>query len=40
VDNKRAEKRCFHAIGNGRFITDGEVINHRRIMMAKIPAGV
>jgi flavin reductase (DIM6/NTAB) family NADH-FMN oxidoreductase RutF len=40
VDNKRKEKRCFHAIGDGRFITDGEIINHRRIMASKVPKGV
>jgi len=40
VDDKRTEKRCFHAVGDGRFITDGEVINHRRIMASKIPSGV
>ena len=40
VDDNRAEKRCFHAIGDGRFITDGEIINHRRIMASKIPNGV
>ena len=40
VDNKQAEKRCFHAIGDGRFICDGEIINHRRIMASKIPEGV
>jgi flavin reductase (DIM6/NTAB) family NADH-FMN oxidoreductase RutF len=40
VDNKRTEKRCFHAIGDGRFIADGETINHRRIMASKLPKGV
>jgi flavin reductase (DIM6/NTAB) family NADH-FMN oxidoreductase RutF len=40
VDNKRAEKRCFHAVGDGRFIVDGEIINHRRIMLSKLPEGV
>jgi len=40
VDDKRAEKRCFHAVGDGRFVVDGEVVNHRRIMAAKLPAGV
>jgi flavin reductase (DIM6/NTAB) family NADH-FMN oxidoreductase RutF len=40
VDDKRLEKRCFHAIGNGRFTADGEIINHRRIMLSKIPEGV
>jgi flavin reductase (DIM6/NTAB) family NADH-FMN oxidoreductase RutF len=40
VDNKRAEKRCFHAVGDGHFIADGEIINHRRIMLPKLPKGV
>jgi flavin reductase (DIM6/NTAB) family NADH-FMN oxidoreductase RutF len=40
VDNKHAEKRCFHAIGDGRFIADGKIINHRRIMLSKLPKGV
>jgi flavin reductase (DIM6/NTAB) family NADH-FMN oxidoreductase RutF len=40
VDNKRKEKRCFHAIGDGRFITDGKIINHRRLMSSKLPEGV
>jgi flavin reductase (DIM6/NTAB) family NADH-FMN oxidoreductase RutF len=40
VDGKRAEKRCFHAVGDGRFITDGKIINHRRIMLSKLPKGV
>jgi flavin reductase (DIM6/NTAB) family NADH-FMN oxidoreductase RutF len=40
VDGKRKEKRCFHAIGDGRFIVDGEKINHRKIMIDKMPEGV
>ena len=40
VDKERQEKRCFHAIGDGRFITDGEVMNYRRIMASKLPDGV
>jgi flavin reductase (DIM6/NTAB) family NADH-FMN oxidoreductase RutF len=40
IDDKRAEKRCFHAIGDGRFFADGEKINHRRIMLSKLPEGV
>jgi len=40
VDNKRAEKRCFHAVGDGHFIADGEIINHRRLMLPKLPKGV
>ena len=37
-DNQKAP-RFFHAIGDGRFIVDGEKINHRKIMIDKIPAG-
>jgi flavin reductase (DIM6/NTAB) family NADH-FMN oxidoreductase RutF len=40
VDNSRAEKHCFHAVGDGHFIADGEKINHRRIMLSKLPEGV
>jgi len=40
VDSKRTEKRCFHAVGDGRFIADGGLINHRRIMLPKLPKGV
>jgi flavin reductase (DIM6/NTAB) family NADH-FMN oxidoreductase RutF len=40
VDNRRTEKRCFHAIGDGRFTADGRLINHRRIMFSKLPEGV
>jgi flavin reductase (DIM6/NTAB) family NADH-FMN oxidoreductase RutF len=40
IDEKRKEKRLFHAIGDGRFIVDGEKISHRKIMMAKLPEGV
>jgi flavin reductase (DIM6/NTAB) family NADH-FMN oxidoreductase RutF len=40
IDDKREEKRRFHAIGDGRFIVDGETINHRRLMISKLPEGV
>jgi flavin reductase (DIM6/NTAB) family NADH-FMN oxidoreductase RutF len=40
IDEKHKEKRFFHAVGDGRFIADGEKINHRKIMIAKIPEGV
>ena len=40
INAKQAEKRCFHAVGDGRFIVDGERVNHRRIMFAKLPEGV
>jgi flavin reductase (DIM6/NTAB) family NADH-FMN oxidoreductase RutF len=40
VDEKRKDRRFFHAIGDGRFIVDGDKISHRRIMSAKVPEGV
>jgi flavin reductase (DIM6/NTAB) family NADH-FMN oxidoreductase RutF len=40
VKEKHKERRFFHAIGDGRFIVDGERINHRKIMLEKLPAGV
>jgi flavin reductase (DIM6/NTAB) family NADH-FMN oxidoreductase RutF len=40
IDEKRKDKRFFHAIGDGRFIVDGEKISHRRIMAGKLPEGV
>jgi hypothetical protein len=40
IDERRKEKRLFHAIGDGRFIADGEKINHRKIMMEKLPEEV
>jgi hypothetical protein len=40
VDEKRKVRRFFHAIGDGRFIVDGEKISHRKIMREKLPDGV
>jgi hypothetical protein len=40
IDEKRKEKRLFHAIGDGRFIADGEKFSHRKIMREKLPEGV
>jgi flavin reductase (DIM6/NTAB) family NADH-FMN oxidoreductase RutF len=40
VDEKHQERRFFHAIGDGRFIADGEKISRRRIMRGKLPEGV
>jgi flavin reductase (DIM6/NTAB) family NADH-FMN oxidoreductase RutF len=39
IDEKRGDKRLFHAVGDGRFIVDGEKISHRKIMAAKLPEG-
>ena len=40
IDEKCKKPRFFHAVGDGRFIVDGEKINHRKIMIDKLPAGV
>ena len=40
IDEKQKAPRFFHAVGDGRFIVDGEKVNHRRIMMDKLPEGV
>ncbi|MDR2740208.1 MAG: flavin reductase family protein [Treponema sp.] len=40
VDEKHQKKPFFHAVGDGRFIVDGEKINHRKIMLEKLPEGV
>src|SRR5574344_66380 len=37
IDDKRREKRMFHAVGDGTFTADGRKINHRKIMIKKIP---
>jgi len=40
VDALRKERRTLHAVGDGRFIVDGRVLDRRTMMRAKIPAGV
>ena len=40
LDTRREERRTLHAIGDGRFIVDGEIINLREQMAAKLPPGV
>lgn len=40
IDETRKTPRFFHAVGDGRFIVDGKKINHRNIMIEKLPAGV
>lgn len=40
VATRRAEKRMIHAIGDGRFVVDGRVLDRRRQMASKLPAGV
>ena len=40
VDSARKEKRTLHAVGDGTFIVDGRRLDRRKMMAAKIPAGV
>jgi flavin reductase (DIM6/NTAB) family NADH-FMN oxidoreductase RutF len=40
IDNKRREKRFFHAVGDGSFTVDGEKFSLRKIMKEKIPQGL
>ncbi len=39
-DSSRKEKRTIHAVGDGTFVVDGRKLDRRRMMRAKIPAGV
>ena len=40
IDPARKEKRFVHAVGDGTFIVDGRKIDRRKMMAAKLPAGV
>ncbi len=40
IDPKRKERRMLHANGDGTFIVDGRILNLRKFMADKIPAGV
>lgn len=39
-DNSRKEKRTVHAVGDGIFIVDGRKLNRKKMMLAKLPAGL
>jgi len=39
-DNARKEKRTLHAVGDGTFIVDGRKLDRKKMMRAKIPAGL
>ncbi len=39
-DNSRKEKRTVHAVGDGTFIVDGRKLNRKKMMRAKLPAGL
>jgi flavin reductase (DIM6/NTAB) family NADH-FMN oxidoreductase RutF len=40
LDNSRKEKRTVHAVGDGTFVVDGRKLNRKKMMSAKIPAGL
>jgi flavin reductase (DIM6/NTAB) family NADH-FMN oxidoreductase RutF len=40
IDPARAERRTLHAVGDGTFIVDGERLDRREAMRAKLPAGL
>ncbi len=40
VDSRRKEKRTLHAVGDGTFIVDGKKLNRKKMMAAKLPAGL
>jgi flavin reductase (DIM6/NTAB) family NADH-FMN oxidoreductase RutF len=40
IDTERKERRTIHANGDGTFVADGKTINHRELMLDKIPPGV
>jgi flavin reductase (DIM6/NTAB) family NADH-FMN oxidoreductase RutF len=39
-DRSRREKRTLHAVGDGRFVVDGRMLNRRKMMRSKLPEGV
>jgi len=39
-DASRKEKRTVHAVGDGTFIVDGRKLNRKKMMSAKLPAGL
>lgn len=40
VDPSRKEKRTIHAVGDGTFVVDGRVLDRKKMMHAKLPAGL
>lgn len=39
-DTAREEKRTIHAVGDGTFIVDGQTLDRREMMAAKLPPGI
>lgn len=40
LNTARKEKRTLHAVGDGTFIVDGEKLDRRKMMAAKLPPGL
>ncbi|WP_275629636.1 flavin reductase family protein [Pseudomonas sp. 273] len=40
VDSRREERRILHAVGDGTFVVDGEMLDRRKAMRSKLPPGV
>jgi flavin reductase (DIM6/NTAB) family NADH-FMN oxidoreductase RutF len=40
IDRERKERRTFHAVGDGTFVVDGEILEYRSLMREKLPEGV
>lgn len=40
IDEQQENPQFFHAVGDGRFIIDGEKIDYRKIMINKLPSGI
>ncbi len=40
ISPARKEKRTIHAVGDGTFIVDGNKLDRRKMMAAKLPPGV
>ena len=40
LDTERKEQRRVHAVGDGTFIVDGRRLDRKKMMAAKLPAGV
>jgi flavin reductase (DIM6/NTAB) family NADH-FMN oxidoreductase RutF len=40
IDLKRKDRRILHAVGDGTFTTDGQVLDRRKMMRPKLPDSV
>ncbi|WP_090269574.1 flavin reductase family protein [Thalassovita taeanensis] len=39
-DSTRTEQRTLHAVGDGTFIVDGDILDRKTMMQSKLPAGL